>query len=173
MLAVAGQKPHADQITWIESPAQSFKVARRFDLIVMTGHAFQVLLTDAEINATFRVMRDHLAPSGRIAFETRNPMINWAARWHRASRNLQFEGKMVPQDYCVCLKTPERITFDTVYTFPDACLTSTSTLRFATHDSIVAQLGAAGLRVRSVRGDWNSGPFDMLSSDEMIFIAQP
>ena len=80
---------------------------------------------------------------------------------------------MVRQDYCVCLKTPERITFDTVYTFPDACLTSTSTLRFATHDSIVAQLGAAGLRVRSVRGDWNSGPFDMLSSDEMIFIAQP
>lgn len=170
MLTVAREKPLAGRISWVGSPAQSFQSDRRFDLIVMTGHAFQVLLTDADIAATLRVMRDHLAPGGRIVFETRNPVIDWATRWNGATRLHTFEGQTVRQAHLVRSVSRERITFDTIYTFPDACLTSTSTLQFATHDHIVAHLVAAGLRVRSVFGDWNSGPFDLLTSDEMIFI---
>lgn len=44
MLAVAKRKPHAQHVEWIESSAQIYRSPRRFDLIVMTGHAFQVLL---------------------------------------------------------------------------------------------------------------------------------
>ena len=46
MLAVARRKPHAEQVEWVESSAQDYRSERRFDLIVMTGHAFQTLLTD-------------------------------------------------------------------------------------------------------------------------------
>lgn len=45
MLAVARRKAHAEQVEWVESSAQSYKSQRRFDLVVMTGHAFQILLT--------------------------------------------------------------------------------------------------------------------------------
>src|SRR5260370_42627781 len=48
MLAVARRKPHAERIEWVESTGQNYKTHRRFDLIVMTGHAFQAVLTDAD-----------------------------------------------------------------------------------------------------------------------------
>ncbi|HTS56326.1 MAG TPA: class I SAM-dependent methyltransferase [Terriglobales bacterium] len=76
MLAVARRKPHAEQVEWVESSAQSYKVARRFDLVVMTGHAFQTLLTDADVLAVLETMRDHLKDLGRAAFEARNPRLD-------------------------------------------------------------------------------------------------
>jgi trans-aconitate methyltransferase len=77
ILAVARRKPHAEQVKWIESSAQSYKAHRRFDLIVMTGHAFQILHTDADALAVFDTMRGHLKERRRVAFETRNPRVNW------------------------------------------------------------------------------------------------
>jgi 2-polyprenyl-3-methyl-5-hydroxy-6-metoxy-1,4-benzoquinol methylase len=171
MLAVARTKPQADRISWVTSSAQAFRSDRRFDLIVMTGHAFQVLLTDAEISATFLVMRDHLAPGGRIVFETRNPEIDWADRWNGATRDHLLDGQTVRQTYHVRTASAARIAFDTGYAFPDVSLTSTSTLRFSTLQTILTLLAAAGLRVQSVFGDWNSGPYDNLTSEEMIFTA--
>ena len=171
MLAVAKTKPQADRIDWVAASAQAFQSARRFDLIVMTGHAFQVLLSDAEIAATFHVMQAHLAPGGRIAFETRNPRIDWATRWHGATAKHQIDGQIVRQTFHVRTTSAESITFDTVYRFPDAKLTSTSTLRFAPQDRILALLTAAGLQVRAIFGDWTAAPYDGLTSDEMIFIA--
>jgi hypothetical protein len=47
-----------------QSSAQSYKSQRRFDLIVMTGHAFQVLLTDADALAALGTMRGHLKERG-------------------------------------------------------------------------------------------------------------
>ena len=35
----------------------------RFDLIIMTGHVFQVFLDDADVRATLRTLRRHLAPA--------------------------------------------------------------------------------------------------------------
>jgi hypothetical protein len=61
--------------------AQSYNSHRRFDLIVMTGHAFQILLTDADALAVFETMRGHLNQRGRVAFETRNPQVNWVGEW--------------------------------------------------------------------------------------------
>jgi SAM-dependent methyltransferase len=80
MLDMARGKPQGRGVTWTQATAQSFRSPHRFDLIVMTGHAFQVLLDDADIAATLTAMRQHLAPGGMIAFDTRNPRINWVAR---------------------------------------------------------------------------------------------
>jgi len=44
MLVVAKRKPSAEQVEWVESSAQTYRSERRFDLMVMTGHAFQILL---------------------------------------------------------------------------------------------------------------------------------
>ncbi|MBA3909268.1 MAG: class I SAM-dependent methyltransferase [Rhodobacter sp.] len=171
MLAVARQKPQARRIRWIASTAQSFRSDRRFDLIVMTGHAFQVLVTDAEITATFSVMRDHLAPGGRIAFETRNPAINWAQRWNGATWQYQVSGETIRRSYEVQSVSAQRIRFTTHYTFLNGSLTSTSTLRFASYDTVDTLLRASGFQVRSVFGDWSLGPLDRAASEEMIFVA--
>src|SRR5688500_16154859 len=82
MLAVARQRPHGGAIEWVQATAQAFRSERRFDLIIMTGHAFQVMLGDDDVMATLTTMRRHLAPSGRAVFESRNPAIDWAAEWN-------------------------------------------------------------------------------------------
>lgn len=171
MLDVARHKQHAHMIRWVCSSAQAYRSAHRFDLIVMTGHAFQVLLTDDDIISVIRVMRDHLAADGRIIFETRNPEVDWASRWDGADRSHVLDGIPLRQTCRVRGASSECITFDTTYTFPDVSLTSASTLRFAPRDQVVALVQAEGLRVGSVYGDWDMRPFDRSTSEEMIFTA--
>lgn len=170
MLDVARTKPLGAGITWVDTPAQSFTTTQKFDLIVMTGHAFQVLVDDADINGTLNTMRDHLAPGGTIAFETRNPNINWALRWHGQTLDHVMNGQNARQSFDVLATSPDRITFATRYVFPDECLISTSTLRMLCSDKVASRCNAARLQVKTVFGNWDSGPYDPATSDEMIFL---
>jgi len=127
MLAVARGKPHADQVEWVESSAQNYDSTRRFDLIVMTGHAFQILLTDADVLAVLQVMRSHLNERGKIAFETRNPHVDWVAEWAGRTRMLPGE---VLEALEITSKDGEFISFQTSFRSPLVTLTTSSTLRF-------------------------------------------
>ena len=60
-------------IEWIQGDLSSLTFDREFDLAVMTGHAFQELITDTEIRAAFAAVRSALRDDGRFGFETRNP----------------------------------------------------------------------------------------------------
>jgi len=62
----------AGGIEWIEGDGRSMHLGRRFRLILMTGHAFQHLLTVRDLHAFFERMREHLRHDGTLAFETRN-----------------------------------------------------------------------------------------------------
>jgi SAM-dependent methyltransferase len=171
MLAVAAAKQDAGRVRWVQGDAQSFRSADRFDLIVMTGHAFQVLIDDASITAALAVMQDHLAPGGTVAFETRNPRRDWATRWHGQDEKHHLDGAPVHQSRIVLGTSADHVTFATRYAFPDVTVTSISHLRFLSHGDVAARLDAAGLRVLSLFGDWTRAPFDPLTSDEMIFLA--
>jgi SAM-dependent methyltransferase len=172
MLAVAASKPRALQVRWVESDAQSFVSADRFDLIVMTGHAFQVLTDDVAVAKTFDVMHRHLAPGGTVAFETRNPHRDWASRWHGQNGTHLLDGVTVQQSRNVLGASDGQITFATHYAFPEITLTSVSRLRFLSSDEIAIRLKTAGLVVQSLFGDWTGAPFDPMVSDEMIFLAK-
>ena len=54
MLAIARSKAEAERVTWVEGVLSDFESQQRFDLIFMTGHAFQCLLSDEENTDTFR-----------------------------------------------------------------------------------------------------------------------
>lgn len=169
MLDVAKRKPHGSEIEWVQSSAQTYKSDKRFDLIIMTGHAFQVLLADQDILEALAVMKRHLADDGTIVFESRNPQIDWVSRW----------------DYEMKLKTPTGIVresrrflnmsdrimnFDLRYQFSDTdVLVSASALRFSSRDDIERMLTASGLQVDALLGDWHGGPFESDSSEELIF----
>lgn len=169
MLAVARGKPHGEQVEWIESSAQNYKSHRRFDLIVMTGHAFQVLLTDADALAVLQVMRRHLNERGRIAFETRNPRVDWVAEWAGRTRMLPGE---VLEALEITGKDGEFISFQTSYRSPHVTLTTSSTLRFPSREHVEGLIARSGLVVRDVFGDWDASPFDHARSREMILIAE-
>lgn len=171
MLAVAKSKTHSEQVEWVESSAQGYKSHRRFDLIVMTGHAFQILLTDADALAVLGTMRDHLNHRGRIAFETRNPRLDWAREW-AAGQPRVLPGGEILETLKITGAENEFISFETSYRFPDATLTTSSTLRFPSREHVEDLIACGGLVVRDVFGDWAAGPFAPAQSREIIFIAE-
>src|SRR5262245_3336511 len=64
-----------DDIEWVDGTAAGMTWAGEFELAVMTGHAFQMLVSDDEVRASLAAIRRALAPRGCFAFETRNPRL--------------------------------------------------------------------------------------------------
>lgn len=171
MLAVAKRKPGAELVEWIESPAQSYRSDRRSDLIVMTGHAFQVLRTDADAMAVLETMRNHLKDNGRVAFETRNPRVNWAAEWAaRPPLAHTLPAGQVLETLKVTSEDGEFISFQTSYRFPHTTLTTNSTLRFPSREHVESLISRSGLVLHDLFGDWDAGAFEPARSREIIFI---
>jgi 2-polyprenyl-3-methyl-5-hydroxy-6-metoxy-1,4-benzoquinol methylase len=173
MLTVARGKPHAEKVEWVESSAQGYKSKRRFDLILMTGHVFQVLLTDADALAALETMRIHLKPGGRVAFETRNPRIDWSAEWAaRPPQVHRLHGENFLESLEITGVRGEFVSFQTSYRLPRDTLTTSSTLRFLSREQVERLIARSGMAVREVFGDWNAGPFDSACSREIIFVAE-
>lgn len=170
MLAVARSKPYADLVEWVESSAQTYRSKQRFDLIVMSGHAFQVLLSDADALAVLETMQRHLKEGGRIAFETRNPRMDWIGEW--AARSRLLAGGQIEETLKIAGTDGEFISFQTTYRGPETMLITDSTLRFPSREHVEGLITSSGLAVRDLFGDWNAGAFDAARSREMIFIAE-
>jgi ubiquinone/menaquinone biosynthesis C-methylase UbiE len=67
------QARRRSDVEWILGDLASVGWDREFDLIVMTGHAFQVFVEDADLRTALAAIRSALFDDGRFAFETRNP----------------------------------------------------------------------------------------------------
>jgi SAM-dependent methyltransferase len=171
MLAIAAGKPHAEKVEWIQSSAQDYRSAHRFDLIVMMGHVFQILLTDEEVLAVLANMRRHLKPGGKAGFETRNPNIDWAHVWgtHEPAEHTLPNGR-VRETLQITSEFGELISFQQQFEFPNQIVTSSSTLRFLSRSRIEELVSRSGLVTREVFGDWDRSPFEAKQSLEMIFI---
>ena len=171
MLASARRKPHGDAVEWVQSFAQTYRSDKRFDLIVMTGHAFQVLLEDADVQATLATMRTHLKSGGVIAFESRNRAIDWTARWNYDKVLDSPRGPVREARRFISMEN-DRLTFELRYRFRDETLISKSELRFLSRRDIENAIIASGLCVANIFGTWNGEAFQEDSSEEMIFIAR-
>lgn len=172
MLAVARQKPYAEKIEWIESSAETYKTPQRFDLIIMTGHAFQCLLTDEDVLAAFGTMRLHLAEGARAAFETRNPRVDWASEWaNRGPVVHTVNGERVVETLEVTSNEGEFVSFTTHFQFASERVLTRSRLRFPSREQVEGLMGRAGLRVNEVFGDWGEGSFGEERSREIVFVA--
>lgn len=170
MLEVARRKPNGDRISWVHSDAQNFSSTKRFDLIVMTGHAFQVLLNESDVLSAFNAVRNHLKPSGKFVFESRNPHIDWKSRWDYELA-LDVEGTTVKEFRRFTSMEGERMHFELLYRFADEELVSKSELRFWSRDAIENHLTASGLTAALISGDWDGKPFTE-ESEEMIFVVR-
>lgn len=173
MLEVARQKRHGSLVEWIESFSQDFQSNKRFDLIIMTGHAFQVLLEPADICALFVNVRNHLKPNGLFAFESRYPAIDWAKVWHGKEGNWLDDAGDFRMTTEVFNSSHDEVSFTHSYTFESETLRSESTLRFHCAEDIQTFLEKSGLGLTELLGDWDRTPFVQASSEEMIFLVRP
>jgi SAM-dependent methyltransferase len=172
MLDVARKR--AD-IEWVLGDLGSVGWDRAFDLIVMTGHAFQVLLADDELLSALRTIRSALTDDGRFAFETRNPLVREWERWtpDNAVEVTDGSGTVMRLEQRVEMVEGELVRFTLTFTSPSWVqpMVSHSTLRFLDAGSVSAFLSRAGLVIDERFGDWNRHPLTD-TSPEIITVAR-
>ena len=171
-LDVARRKPGADRVGWIVGDATSLPPALEADLATMTGNVAQVFVRDADWHATLAGIRNALAPSGRLVFETRDPAKRAWKNWtrERSLRRVEISGiGRVTSWVEVTEVSPPLVSFRWTFEFEDdgAVLSSDSTLRFRERSEIEASLAQAGLRLLDVR-DAPDRP-----GKEFVFVAEP
>jgi len=169
MLAIAREDP---SIEWVDGVLRPGGYDAEFDLVTMTGHAFQELRTDEEILATLGGMRDAIRPEGRIAFETRNPGARAWESWDGRSSEIPYQGDTVTVRYEVRKVEGEFVTFAEITDggrWHDQV--DLGTLRFLPRIELDRFLAEAGLQVETYYGDWDRGPLTE-DSPEMICLAR-
>jgi SAM-dependent methyltransferase len=174
MLAVARRRPGGDLVRWIEADAAGLPAGARFDLVIMTGHVFQIFLADRDVRAALRAARDHLAPGGRIAFETRNPAAREWAQWNPRDTRQHVDAAGVTADvyYDIRSVDGELVTYETCYRFAgEDPLTIPEKIRFMDQDQVAAVLADAGLAQVTWYGDWDWSPVSA-ASPELIAVAR-
>ena len=176
MLAVAREKDKAGTVRWIAGDARDFALGETFDLIIMTGHVFQVFLDDAETLAVLSSARRHLAEGGRLVFESRNPPTRAWESWteERTRERTEVPGVgPVEVYYQVRQAWEDFVRFDAVFTLlaSGERRISESTLRFPGRKIIARLLESAGFSSVTWLGDWDRTPL-VPRSPEIIVIAR-
>ena len=174
MLATARGRPGGDQVRWIQADAAGLATGTSFDLVIMTGHVFQLLLEDRDIRAALRTLARHLAPGGRLAFETRNPAVREWQDWNPRDTRQRVEAAGIAADvhYDISAVAGELVTYETWFQFAGARdpVVVPDTLRFADQAQVAAFLAEAGLAQVTWYGDWDGSPYGP-ASPEIIAVA--
>jgi SAM-dependent methyltransferase len=173
MLDVA--RDGGDGVEWVLGDLSSVSWRGEFDLVVMTGHAFQVLTRDEEVRGALAAVRTALTPAGRFAFETRNPLARGWEEWtpENAVEVTDGSGAVIRQEHQVDLPVRgDLVSFTTTYSSPTwrQAERSRSQLRFLSAAALAGFLAGAGLEIAEQYGDWDRSELRP-GSPEIITIA--
>jgi ubiquinone/menaquinone biosynthesis C-methylase UbiE len=176
MLQVARSRPGADRVTWIEGDGRNLQLQQRFNLIYLTGHAFQVFLTDADVLSVLRTAARQLNPEGRLAFETRNPgaraWLSWNPKESRKVAQLPGLGRVEEFSENVYDSTTGIAELTHHYRFLDkgGQQVGHSRLRFIDRNHLAELIASAGLSPREWYGSWDRSDYSP-ASREIIVVA--
>ena len=166
---VAGRLHHGD----VEADVETV-IDGPFDLVMMTGHAFQTLAGDAEVRDLLAAVHHVLRPGGHFAFDTRNPLREPWTRW-TADHVVEVEdeaGTRVAVWANVEEVDGEFVTFTQTFHSRSwvSPRTSRRTLRFLPAPTLDHLLEAAGFAIDERYGSWDRSLFTP-SSPEIITVA--
>lgn len=170
------QARQRSDIEWVLGDLSSVSWDRAFDLVVMTGHAFQEFVEDDELRAALAAIRVALADGGRVVFETRNPLARAWEQWatEYTGEVIDATGTVVRCEYQVAMPVEGGVV-RTVSTFTspawDRPQVSRGTLRFLDAHTLSSFLSDAGLAIEEQFGDWIGYPLTD-ESPEIITIAR-
>jgi SAM-dependent methyltransferase len=173
MVEIARQRPHGDQVHWIDGDAGKLGTPDA-DLAIMTGHVAQFFLTGETWHAALTALHAALRPGGRLAFESRNP---GAREWEGWTRDASWseDDPMAGQIDMLCEVhdvSDGIVSYTNHYAFAATGeeLVSPSRLRFRTEAELTQSLVDAGFAVERVYGDWDRRPAGA-TTRELIIVA--
>lgn len=171
--AMLDQARKQENVGWVLGDLASVGWQGEFDLIVMTEHAFQVLVDDDEIRDALGAIRSVLTDDGRFMFETRNPEVKkWESWVPENAVTVEHGGKTVTMAHQVQQPVAgDAVTFTAKFSSSswDRPQVSRSTLRFLDNDALVRFLADVGLVVEEQFGDWDRQPFSSGSPEIITF----
>ena len=165
MLAVARCNTRDEAVAWIEGDARTIRLGRRFDLIIMTGHAFQGLVNAEDQAAVLRTIAKHLEPQGRFAFDSRNPEAREWLEWSPAEsrRTIETAAHGAVEIWNEANMREDGVTLDVVVHYrllaSGKSLRSDFRLRFTPQEELGRAIAEAGLTVHDWFGAWDRRPF--------------
>ena len=171
---IARARPGGTRVPWLQADARNAQLGETFDLVVMTGHAFQCFLTGEDRLALLHTVARHPGPTGRFLFDRRNPLCRECERWTPgATRHAIIHQALGP------LATWNDVSFDpgqaiascdTVYAPAKgpACR-ARSRIAFPPQTEIAAALANAGLLPQQWVGAWDLTPFCAHSPEIIAF----
>lgn len=161
MLELARQRPGGEHVQWVQGDARSVRLNQWFDLVVLTGHAFQVFLTAEDQAAVLRTIAKHLSPAGRFVFDTRNPLVEEWREWtpEKSERLIEHPmlGQVLAWNDVAHDSATGVVTYGTYYkTLAESRLYSArSRIAFPTREQLASMIEDAGLVVETWLGDWS------------------
>ncbi|WP_327070431.1 class I SAM-dependent methyltransferase [Kitasatospora sp. NBC_01302] len=165
-------------IEWVEGTAAEASSGTGFDLAVMTGHAFQNLLTDDELRTSLAAIHAALRPDGCFAFETRHPQARAWEGWTSANPEdiadvVTESGRHLRYWHDVDSVTGDVVAFHGTVAEPDGTVLRElhDSLRFLDVEALGGFLTEAGFAIEAQYGDWEGGPIDA-ASREIITLAR-
>jgi SAM-dependent methyltransferase len=163
-------------IEWVQGTLPDAGFDREFELLVMTGHAFQVLLSDDDVRTFLVAANRALADNGRLAFETRNPLVRAWEQWtpDAVTEIRDDAGNLVRVWHEVESVDGELVTFTETFASGawEQRKVSRSTLRFLPAERLDALLVASDFVIDERYGDWDRSLFTP-TSGEIITLARP
>ena len=171
MLTVAA---HRSDIEWVQATAASLTFDREFELGLMTGHAFQVLIGDDEVRASLRTIHRALVDDDRFAFETRNPLMRAWERWSHAQIDVvDPAGRPLRVWYEIESVADDVVTLTEQTGDRDGTVlrVDRGSLRFLDVETLDRFLAETGFTVEARYGGWRREPFEA-ASEEIVTIAR-
>ncbi len=171
MLDIARTRPGGGRVDWVEADARRVRLGRRFDLVLLTGHAFQVFLTSGDQQAVLSTIAGHLAPGGLFVFDTRNPAAREWRNWTLKESRRRFEypglGPVEAWNEAVHDASTDIVTYQTHYEIVASKhrFSAASKIRFTTREKLAEMLDQAGLGVDEWLGDWKGGAYEPASRE--------
>jgi SAM-dependent methyltransferase len=171
MLEIARRRSGGRRVTWVRSAARSLRLDCRFDLVLLTGHAFQVFLTDRDQEAVLSTIAGHLAPAGRFIFDTRNPAAEEWRKWvpERSRRRLEQPGLGAVEAWNDAVHDAATgiVSYQTHYRVVESGrrFAASSRIKFTSREALAGILDDVGLEVDDWLGDWQGDAFDPASPE--------
>ena len=169
------QARQRQDIEWVQGDLGAVAWKDQFDLVIMTGHAFQVLVEDQELRSALAAVGQALKPGGRFAFETRNPTARAWEAWtpDRVEEGVDTNGATVRMVRQVDGPFDGRVVSFS-HTFTSSSWgqpkVSRSTLRFLDAKILTGFLTDAGLTIEAQYGNWGRQPMSD-AAPEIITVA--
>jgi len=171
MLDIARERPEGDRVEWVEADARTVRLGRHFDLILLTGHAFQVFLTTQDQRAVLATIAAHLAPGGRFIFDSRNPAYRSWENWTKRAGSRQIEhpehGHIEAWNESIYDEATDILTYENGFRViaTGQNLSASAQIRYTAKDELERLIGEAGLTVDTWLGDWEGNPFHPMARE--------